>query len=71
MVGKVRKFQTRVTISLSAHDHEHLERVAKLEEVSISQVIRRAVREHIERQVQRELTLGAPLGEPTKGKQNR
>ncbi len=68
MVGKTRKFQQRVTISLTQRDHERLERAAKQEEISISQVVRRAVRDHLERQVQRELALGSSPTETTTGR---
>ena len=57
MVAKTRKFEQRVTISLTQRDHERLESLARQEDVSISQVVRRAVRDFLDRQVQRELTL--------------
>lgn len=69
MVGKARNFQQRVTISLTQRDHERLERAAKQEEVSISQVVRRAVRDYLDRQVQRELALGSSPVERTTGRQ--
>jgi metal-responsive CopG/Arc/MetJ family transcriptional regulator len=68
MVGKARKFQQRVTISLTQRDHERLERTAKQEEISISQVVRRAVRDHLERQAQRELALGSSPTEAITGR---
>ena len=57
MVAKTRKFQQRVTISLTQRDHDRLESIARQDEASISQVVRRAVRDFLDRQVQRELTL--------------
>ena len=70
MVGKTRKFQQRVTISLTQRDHEHLARAAKHEEISVSQVVRRAVRDYLERSIQRELALGNSPGESTAGRTN-
>lgn len=57
MVAKARKFEQRVTISLTQRDHDRLELIARQDDVSVSQVVRRAVRDFLDRQVQRELTL--------------
>ena len=57
MVAKQRKFQQRITISLTERDQERLGRLATLDDVSISQVVRRAIREFLDRQIQHELAL--------------
>ena len=68
MVAKPRKFQQRITISLTRQDHDRLEHAAKVEDVSISQVVRRAVRDYLERQVQRELAFGPPTDDHSTGR---
>ncbi|WP_395680498.1 ribbon-helix-helix protein, CopG family [Dokdonella sp.] len=61
MVAKARKFQHRVTISLTQRDHDRLDLLARQDDVSISQVVRSAVRDFLDRQVQRELTLNSAV----------
>lgn len=61
MVAKPRKFEQRVSISLTQRDHERLELLARQDDVSVSQVVRRAVRNFLESQVQRELVLSASV----------
>lgn len=61
MVAKQRKFQQRVTISLTQRDHDRLEVLARQDDVSISQIVRRAVRDHLDRHMQREFALTPPV----------
>lgn len=57
MAAKTRKFQQRVTISLTQRDHDRLELIARQDDASVSHIVRRAVRDFLDRQIQRELTL--------------
>jgi len=68
MVAKPRKFQQRVTISLTQRDHGRLELIARQDDVSISQIVRRAVRDYLDRQVQRELALSQAVPIRSTGK---
>ena len=68
MVAKPRKFEQRVSISLTQRDHERLELLARQDDVSVSQVVRRAVRNFLESQVQRELALSPYVPVRSNGK---
>jgi predicted HicB family RNase H-like nuclease len=57
--SRLKTFEQRVTVSLPPRDHERLERLSREQEVSLSQLVRRAVREYLDRMPQPELEFDA------------
>ncbi|MBL4714058.1 MAG: CopG family transcriptional regulator [Alcanivorax sp.] len=48
MSGKVRKFGPRLTVSLTGNDYDALAILADKDDVSVSWVVRRAIREYLD-----------------------
>jgi len=47
MVGKVKKFGPRLTVSLTGNDYDALSALAEKDDVSVSWVVRRAIDEYL------------------------